>query len=129
MKKVFIAILLAISFINVSAQVIINKQLADSIIKQLIENSDSSFYPILDVIKFSQYPELKRKVFLTQTFVSNRNDIPVNSYLYLNDGYSVLIVFNNSVICSDLQNLLIKKTDSRFVKNLDSLKITTERLK
>ena len=126
LRKILIIISFAFSFTSVSSQVVISKKLADSIIKQLIDKSDSSFLSDLDVIKFTQYPELRRKLFLTQTFVSNRNDIPDNSYLYLNNGYNVLIVFNNSIIFSDLQNLLIKKSDSRFTQILDSLKIRKE---
>ena len=122
MKKIILAIVFSLSFMSLPAQIILDKKLVDSLLSEVVAKTYDPLFPNLDVVKFNQFPDRKREVLLSTTFITCRSDIPDNSYLYYGNGCIALLTFNQCYLHSELLEIMINKTDNRFVKILDSLK-------
>jgi hypothetical protein len=110
------------AFSSLTGQIILTKPLIDSLVYETVTKSKNPHFADLDVIKFTQYSDRGKEMVISKTIISNRIDIPSNSHIYVSNGYIVLLRFNNIYLHSGLLEIMIDRTDDRFVKTLDSIK-------
>lgn len=121
-KIILIVVFTLASFVTVQAKIILTTQLLDSILSHTVVKQTDTKMPSIDIIKFSNSSKNNNELIASITYLTIRPDIPKDAYLYLHNGYRVFLVFNNIYISSDLFDVLIKNTESRYTDILDSLK-------
>ncbi|MDO9510831.1 MAG: hypothetical protein Q7J34_03655 [Bacteroidales bacterium] len=123
MRKIVLLFIVFTVNLGAQAQIILTTELVDSLICKISKCPIS--HELINsryIIKFVGFADNKNRIFLSETDLINRQDIPEEALIYVNDFDLYFVIIKDVDIDSCFQKRLISQNDIRFVHALDSIK-------